>query len=96
MRQVISGGADGLWPATALTRVAERRLREYHFPHRFDHLVYPEAGHAIGFPNVVTTTSRFKHAVSGEQIDLGGSPGATAEASRDAWPRVLAFLAESL
>jgi dienelactone hydrolase len=93
---MISGGADGLWPATALTRVAERRLQEHRFPHRFEHLVYPEAGHAIGLPNVITTMTRFKHPLTGEQIDLGGSPAATAQASRDAWSRVLAFLAESL
>ena len=93
---MISGGADGLWPATALTEVAERRLREHCFPHRFEHIVYPEAGHAIGLPNVTTTMSRFKHPVSGEQVDLGGTPAADARASRDAWPRMLSFLAESL
>lgn len=93
---MISGDADGLWPATALTRVAERRLQDHRFAHRFEHLVYPGAGHAIGLPNVITSTTRFKHAVSGEDIDLGGTPGATARASRDAWPRVLAFLAEGL
>lgn len=93
---MVSGGADGLWPAKALAQVAERRLREHRFPHRFEHLVYPEAGHAIGFPNVTTTMTRFKHPVSGEPIDLGGTPAATAQASRDAWQRMLAFLAESL
>jgi dienelactone hydrolase len=93
---MISGGADGLWPSTALAEVAERRLREHRFPYPFEHLIYPEAGHAIGLPHLMTAISRFKHPVSGEQIDLGGSPGATARASRDAWPRVLAFLAESL
>ncbi|HEY8358061.1 MAG TPA: acyl-CoA thioester hydrolase/BAAT C-terminal domain-containing protein, partial [Ramlibacter sp.] len=93
---MISGDADGLWPATALTRVAERRLQNCRFSHGFEHLVYPDAGHAIGIPNVITSTTRFKQAVSGEDLDLGGSSGGTARASRDAWPRVLAFLAQSL
>lgn len=93
---MISGGADGVWPARALAEVAERRLREHRFPHRFEHLVYPEAGHAIGVPNITTPTSRFKHPVSGEPVDLGGTPAADARASRDAWGRMLSFLEESL
>jgi dienelactone hydrolase len=93
---MISGGADGLWPSTALAEVAQRRLREHHFPHPFEHLVYPEAGHAIGLPNVMTTMLRSRHPVGGEEIDMGGTPAATAQASRDAWPRTLAFLAKSL
>ncbi|MDB5896713.1 MAG: hypothetical protein JWP41_315 [Ramlibacter sp.] len=89
---MISGRADGLWPATEMSELAVRRLREKGFRHRVEHLAYADAGHAIGWPNVATTLTRFKHPVSGEDIDLGGSPAATARASRDSWPKMLAFL----
>ena len=93
---LVTGGSDGLWPSEALTDYALRRLRERKFPHRIEHLSYPDAGHAIGWPNVTCTMIRFKHPVSGDEIDLGGTPAANAHASHDAWPRMLAFLRESL
>lgn len=93
---MISGGADGMWPSQALTQVAEERLREHCFLHCFEHWVYPEAGHSIGIPNLVTTMGRFKHPVSGEQVDLGGTPATNAQASQDSWPRMIAFLNASL
>jgi dienelactone hydrolase len=93
---IVTGQADGLWPCERLATYALERLRDRRFAHRVQHLSYPGAGHGIGWPHVVTTATRFKHPVSGEDIDLGGSAAATARASRDSWPRVLAFLREGL
>lgn len=92
----IVGEADALWPAAKLTDVALRRLRETGFPHRVELLSYPDAGHFLGWPNVATTMMRFRHPVSGEELDRGGSAEGTARARQDAWPRMLAFLRDSL
>lgn len=93
---MVTGQADGLWPCERLTSYALERMRARNFGHRVQHLSYPDAGHGIGWPNVPTTVTRFKHPVSGDEINLGGTAAATAHASRDSWPRVLAFLRESL
>jgi dienelactone hydrolase len=93
---IVTGQADGLWPCERLTSYALARMRARNFSHEVQHLCYAGAGHGIGWPNVATTVTRFKHPVSGDEIDLGGSASATAHASRDSWPRVLAFLRQSL
>lgn len=92
----IVGEADALWPAAKLTGVALRRLRDMGFPHRVELLSYPDAGHFLGWPHVATTMTRFRHPVSGQELDRGGSPEGTARARQDAWPRMLAFLHDSL
>lgn len=93
---IVTGKADGLWPCERLSAIAIDRLRASKFAHRVEHHSYPGAGHGIGWPNVITTVTRFKHPVSGDEMDLGGLPAATAQASSDSWPRMLAFLRESL
>lgn len=93
---MVTGQADGLWPCERLTRHAIERARARGFSHPVQHLSYPDAGHGIGWPNVTTTVTRFKHPLSGDEIDLGGTAAATAHASRNSWPRVLAFLRQSL
>lgn len=93
---MISGVDDGVWPSTALTEFAIQRFRQKDFPHRFEHLSYPGAGHSIAWPNAPTTMLKSKHAVSGEDVDRGGTPEGTARARQDSWPRVLAFLQNAL
>lgn len=93
---MISGADDRLWPSTALTEIAVQRLRNANFPHPVEHLIYPEAGHSSGWPHVPTTQLKSKHSVSGEDIDMGGTPEGTARARQDAWPRMLAFLQTAL
>ncbi len=93
---LISGKDDAMWPSTELADFAVRRLQSTNFPHRFEHLGYDGAGHGIAWPNVATTMTKFKHQTSGEEVDLGGSPAATALASRESWTRMLAFLDEAL
>ena len=92
---MISGDADGLWPSTALTEFAVRRFAQMGFPHRVEHLRYEDAGHGIAWPNGPTTTLKSRHPVSGEDMDMGGTPQGTAHARQDSWPRVLAFLREA-
>lgn len=93
---MISGMDDGVWPSTELTEFAVQRLKQKGFPHRFEHLSYPGAGHSIAWPNAPTTMLKSKHSVSGEEVDRGGTPEGTAWARRDSWPRVLEFLRNAL
>ena len=93
---MVTGQADEIWPCERLTTYALQRMRACKFVHRVEHLSYPGAGHGICWPNVITAVTRFKHPVSGAEINLGGSAAANAHASRDSWPRMLAFLRDSL
>jgi dienelactone hydrolase len=93
---MISGADDKLWPSKELTDFAVRRLREKKFPHRFEHLCYESAGHSIAWPNGPTTMLRSVNPVSGEKMDMGGTPEGNARARTDSWPRMLEFLRSAL
>jgi dienelactone hydrolase len=93
---LISGLADQVWPSAELAEVAVRRLRDKNFAHDVEHLSYAGAGHNIGWPHVMVTMTEFKHPVSGEDLDMGGSPEKTAQASVDSWRRMLSFLEKHL
>lgn len=93
---LITGEADGLWPATALASVAQRRLERLRAPAHVEHLRYPEAGHDLAWPHGPTTMRRWTHPVSGAPIEFGGTAVGTARARADAWPRMLAFLRGAL
>ena len=86
---LVSAGQDGLWPSTPMSERIGRRLKANGFRFRFEHLAYPDAGHGVmGAP------------VSAEQAAqlarLGGTPEANMAARADAWPKILAFLDETL
>lgn len=93
---MISGVDDALWPSTELTEFAVQRFKQKSFPHDVQHLCYPGAGHSIAWPNGPTTMLKSKHPVSGEDMDMGGTPEGTARASQDSWPLMLAFLRDAL
>ena len=88
----ITGIDDKLWPSTELTQFAVERFQQQGFRHRVEHLAYAGAGHSIAWPNGPTTMLKSKHPVSGEDMDMGGTPEGTARARQDSWPRMLAFL----
>ncbi|WP_422086189.1 acyl-CoA thioesterase/bile acid-CoA:amino acid N-acyltransferase family protein [Variovorax sp.] len=93
---MISGIDDQLWPSTELTDIAVRRFQRNNFPHRVEHLRYKSAGHSIGWPNGPTTTLHFRHPVSGEEMNAGGTPEGTARARSDSWARMLEFVRDAL
>ncbi len=93
---MISGKDDKLWPASDLAEFAVQRLKVKCFKNAVHHLAYAGAGHSLGWPNAPTTVTRFKHSVSGEDLDLGGSPKETAHACQDSWLQMLEFLNRSL
>lgn len=90
---LISGRMDGLWASEQLADIAFERLQTHGFTHRFEHLRYNEAGHAILWPNEPTTQNKFIHPTSGVEVDRGGTARGTAHASTDSWARMLGFLA---
>lgn len=93
---MITGLDDKLWPSTELTEFAVERFKQQGFRHRVEHLAYAGAGHSIAWPNGPTTMLRSKHPVSGEEMDMGGTPEGTARARRDSWPKMLRFLRDAL
>ncbi|CAN7731862.1 acyl-CoA thioesterase/bile acid-CoA:amino acid N-acyltransferase family protein [Variovorax sp. LjRoot130] len=93
---MITGIDDRLWPSTELTEFAVERFKQHGFRHRVEHLAYAGAGHSIAWPNGPTTMLKAKHAVSGDEMDMGGTPEGTARARQDSWPRMLAFLRAAL
>lgn len=93
---MISGVDDKVWPSTGLTEFAVERLKRLGFHYPVTHLAYADAGHSIAWPNGPTTMLKSKHPVSGEEMDMGGTPEGTARARQDSWPRMLEFLSSAL
>jgi hypothetical protein len=92
---LISGKDDQMWPSALMAERVMERLAAHGHPYRDAHLCYEDAGHAIGIPYMPAMPAR-PHPVTGLTYAMGGTRAGTAFASADSWPRVLAFLAESL
>ncbi|MCI0489037.1 MAG: acyl-CoA thioesterase/BAAT N-terminal domain-containing protein [Blastocatellia bacterium] len=88
---VISGKGDELWPSSVMADMVIARLKERKHKHRYEHLSYESAGHAIGRPYRPTTTS-----MGTGTLALGGTAEANARAQADSWPKVLRFLNDNL
>jgi len=84
---MISGVHDKVWPSTGLTEFAVERLKRLGFHYPVTHLAYADAGHSIAWPNGPTTMLKSKHPVSGEEMDMGGTPEGTARARQDSLNR---------
>jgi dienelactone hydrolase len=93
---LISGEDDALWPSALMGEMALERLRRAAHPYPDAHLRYPGAGHLIGYPYLPTTVSVRRHPALGRALAYGGTPVGAAGATADAWPRVLAFLRDTL
>jgi dienelactone hydrolase len=90
---MISAEDDQLWASSSLTAIAERHLRRANFPHFYEHVRYPNAGHfAVAPPNLPTTSNWGRHQVVPMALAFGGTADANAQASADMWPRVVSFL----
>jgi dienelactone hydrolase len=84
---LVSGEADtGLAGTTATygCNKAMRRLAQYRFAYRHEHLSYPDAGHDIAGPPPFTGP-----------VEEGGTLAGNAAAVADSWPRSLAFLRDA-
>ena len=61
------------------------------------YLKYPHAGHTAGLPEIVPAwQGEVRHPLSGQVMEMGGTPEGNAMASLDAIPKVLDFLRRSL
>lgn len=93
---LVSGEADAMWPSYQMAEQVMARLAEHGFKHRHEHRHYPDAGHTISYPHEPTTVLAGVHPVRATDYAYGGEPSAVARARADSWPRVVAFLKDSL
>ncbi len=93
---LISGEDDALWPSTQLAQMAMDRLAQYHHPFPDQHLHYAGAGHNIGQPYRPTTALSGYNPTVRATENYGGNAKGYAAAIADSWPKVLAFLHDSL
>jgi len=94
---LIGAEDDGVWPSWMMVDEIADRLKGAHFAHRVEVDKYKKAGHRAGRPEIVPAWhGAQRHPVSGQIMDVGGTPRGDAESSIDAIPKVLAFLAEAL
>ena len=92
---LVSGTDDHMWPSSALSDIAIRRLETHHHPYPFRHLKYEGAGHQIrvpGGPQTVRTLRLRVEGASADLLDMGGTAKADADAGFDAWRSLLEFL----
>jgi dienelactone hydrolase len=94
---LVSGGDDHLWPAAEMSEAIVARLKQKKFPHPFEHLNYPAAGHMLRYPFLPTTSrvSSNKH-LRGAKFSFGGNAQADAAAQADSWTRTISFLHQHL
>jgi dienelactone hydrolase len=89
---LISGADDAMWPSATFADEVMDRLRAANFPHPYEHLRYPNAGHLILTPHVPTTVHASGHPLAKSFFAYGGTPKGGAFANADSWQRVLQFL----
>lgn len=87
---LVSGEADGLWPAKTMADAIVARLRANNFRHRIENLSYPEGGHMTPTPPALGPTAPASTA------QMGGTVEGTDRARAAAWPAMLCFLRDSL
>jgi dienelactone hydrolase len=94
---LLSGGDDQVWPSSHFAEMIVARLRAKGFAYPVEHLSYPHAGHTSSFPPCLpTSVTWWGHPQVPLALEMGGSPRANAEASADAWPRIVAFFRQHL
>ncbi|GAA1308280.1 acyl-CoA thioesterase/bile acid-CoA:amino acid N-acyltransferase family protein [Saccharothrix xinjiangensis] len=92
---LLSAGDDRSWPCAELSEVAHQRLKSHDHPFRYEHVVYPGAGHLIAGPPHRPTTDVVVPG-PGVRFATGGTPAATAAARADAWRRTIEFFSDQL
>jgi dienelactone hydrolase len=93
---LISGREDAVWPSTLMADRVVQRMAAHGRADRVEHLAYDGAGHLIVLPHLPATVTVNAHAVTKVVQAYGGHPRGIARAQADSWPRVIAFLTESL
>lgn len=88
---LISGADDKMWPSGPMAKQVIARLDARHFRFAHRQLDYPDAGHAIAFPDAPA-----KPAGNSPFMAMGGTEEGNAAARADAWKQTLAFFADTL
>lgn len=91
----VTGDDDRVWPAGPLATRAMARLDAHGYPHRYEHIHVPAAGHDIKVPFHPTTERAVRSmALPGRDLTLnmGGTPAGYARADAEAWRATLATL----
>lgn len=95
----VGGGDDALAQSGLSVRTIAREMHE-HGRRDLTELVYPRAGHLLGLVLPRRYSYGFKGGAygvvrlwTGQRLTLGGSARADLAARRDAWPKLLRFLA---
>ena len=81
---LISGGHDGVWPATRMCTMLAGRMRAAGRAGSVRHLNFPQAGHAL-FPGPPQDAVPMR-------LDFGGSDESADAAHKTAWPEVIQHL----
>ena len=92
---LLSGVDDEVWPATIMSDMIIRRLKNNAFKFEFEHIKYENAGHLIsGNPNNPSTMRQGTMVVNGKnyQFNFGGTAAGDRTAQQDASKRVFNFL----
>lgn len=84
---LLSGGRDKLWPSAHMAEQIMARLKQHEFPHAYQHVCYPDAGHAV-VPLFRLRDRLMFRLFAGI---FGGDAKSNKTARLDAWNRALAF-----
>lgn len=87
---LLSAEDDQMWPSGRMSEMIVARLEQEHFPHRYRHIEYEGAGHAM----VGTGYEPVQHELETSFYILGGTPAATARARAQSWEELQVFLAD--
>jgi BAAT / Acyl-CoA thioester hydrolase C terminal len=82
--------------SATMAELAVRRAAGHGFAHKLTHLRYPAAGHNCAGVSGIPLASWIDHPLTGGRYSFGGTPAINARARIDSWPRVIAFLRETL
>jgi len=98
---LISGTDDRSWPSDEMARELVDRLKRTRFRFPYEHLSYPNAGHAFFSARDLSSDPKaaegFRHALE-RSIDrrFGGTTEGNESAQADAWRKTLRFLDDNL
>ena len=84
---LLSGEADGFWPSTRLSKIAEDRAQREGAGDKVVHVAYPDAGHQVAVPPGFPMPSSIQ--VDGHTLTPGGSRTRNQAARLDCWRRLL-------
>ncbi len=95
---LISGKDDQLWPSERMAKMVIERLKRHNYPHRYEHIAYPHAGHRIKVPGLGNESYEpvSEDTVTHEILNLGGTYAGNKTASEQSWSVMVDFFQSAL